>query len=90
MSGLLNTSSIFCSVKYAPFFRIFGNTSLVTHSVNLSASSFLLWNITLYKLQSLTGVSSSTISQFLIRIQDYKEVSTPFVKEVIDTGIKVA
>lgn len=47
-------------------------------------------NITLYKLQSLTGVSSSTISQFLIRIQDYKEVSTPFVKEVIDTGIKVA
>jgi hypothetical protein len=47
-------------------------------------------NITLYKLQSLTGVYSSTISQFLIRIQDYKEVSTPFVKEVIDTGIKVA
>ena len=25
-----------------------------------------------------------------IRIEDYKNVSTPFIQEVIDTGIKVA
>ncbi len=30
------------------------------------------------------------IEPHIIRIKDYKEVSTPFVKEVIDTGIKVA
>ena len=30
------------------------------------------------------------IEPHLIRIEDYKEVSTPFVKEIIDTGIKVA
>ena len=30
------------------------------------------------------------IEPHIIRIQDYREVSTPFVKEVIDTGIKVA
>lgn len=30
------------------------------------------------------------IEPHLIRIEDYKEVSTPFIKEVIDTGIKVA
>lgn len=30
------------------------------------------------------------IEPHLIRIEDYNEVSTPFIKEVIDTGIKVA
>ena len=30
------------------------------------------------------------IEPHLIRIEDYKEVSTPFIQEVIDTGIKVA
>lgn len=30
------------------------------------------------------------IEPHIIRIEDYKNVSTPFVKEVIDTGIKVA
>ena len=30
------------------------------------------------------------IEPHIIRIKDYKEASTPFVKEVIDTGIKVA
>ena len=26
----------------------------------------------------------------IIRIQDYKDKSTPFIQEIIDTGIKVA
>lgn len=30
------------------------------------------------------------IEPHIIRIDDYKKVSNPFVKEVIDTGIKVA
>lgn len=30
------------------------------------------------------------IEPHIIRIEDYKEVSNPFVKEVIDTGIRVA
>ena len=30
------------------------------------------------------------IEPHIIRIQDYKDISTPFIKEVIDTGIKVA
>lgn len=30
------------------------------------------------------------IEPHIIRTEDYKEVSTPFVKEIIDTGIKVA
>ena len=30
------------------------------------------------------------IEPHLIRIEDYEKISTPFVKEVIDTGIKVA
>ena len=30
------------------------------------------------------------IEPHIIRIDDYKNVTTPFVKEVIDTGIKVA
>ena len=30
------------------------------------------------------------IEPHIIRIEDYKKVSTPFIKEVIDTGIKVA
>ena len=30
------------------------------------------------------------IEPHLIRIDDYKKAETPFIKEVIDTGIKVA
>jgi len=30
------------------------------------------------------------IEPHLIRIEDYRDVSTPFIQEVIDTGIKVA
>ena len=30
------------------------------------------------------------IEPHIIRIDDYKNIATPFVKEVIDTGIKVA
>ncbi len=30
------------------------------------------------------------IEPHIIMFEDYKEVSTPFIKEVIDTGIKVA
>ena len=30
------------------------------------------------------------IEPHLIRIEDYKEISTPFIQEIIDTGIKVA
>lgn len=30
------------------------------------------------------------IEPHIIRIQDYKDISTPFIKEIIDTGIKVA
>ena len=30
------------------------------------------------------------IEPHLIRIEDYKKASTPFIQEVIDTGIKVA
>lgn len=30
------------------------------------------------------------IEPHIIRIDDYKKISTPFIKEIIDTGIKVA
>ena len=30
------------------------------------------------------------IEPHIIRIDDYKNITTPFIKEVIDTGIKVA
>ena len=30
------------------------------------------------------------IEPHIIRVQDYKNISTPFIQEVIDTGIKVA
>lgn len=30
------------------------------------------------------------IEPHIIRVKDYKEVSTPFIKEVVSTGIKVA
>ncbi len=30
------------------------------------------------------------IEPHIIRIEDYKNVTTPFIQEVIDTGIKVA
>lgn len=30
------------------------------------------------------------IEPHIIRIQDYKDLSTPFVQEVVNTGIKVA
>ena len=30
------------------------------------------------------------IEPHIIRIEDYEKISNPFVKEIIDTGIKVA
>ena len=46
-------AAAFWTGKYAPCRRIAGKTSEVTQSVNSSASGFLLWKITLYKLLSL-------------------------------------
>lgn len=42
------------------------------------------------KLMVLRRGIDYRIEPHIIRIQDYKEVSDPFVQEVIDTGIKVA
>lgn len=41
-------------------------------------------------LMRLRRSIDTRIEPHLIRIQDYKDVGTPFIKEVIDTGIKVA
>ncbi len=42
------------------------------------------------KLMILRKGIDYRIEPHIIRIQDYKEVSTPFIQEVIETGIKVA
>ena len=42
------------------------------------------------KLMILRKGIDYRIEPHIIRIQDYKEVSTPFIQEVINTGIKVA
>lgn len=42
------------------------------------------------KLMKLRRKIDTRIEPHLIRIEDYKKVSTPFIQEVIDTGIKVA
>lgn len=42
------------------------------------------------KLMKLRRNIDTRIEPHLIRIKDYKNAETPFVKEVIDTGIKVA
>lgn len=42
------------------------------------------------KLMVLRKGIDYRIEPHIIRIQDYKEISTPFVQEIIDTGIKVA
>ncbi len=41
-------------------------------------------------LMRLRRSIDTRIEPHLIRIQDYKEARTPFIREVIDTGIKVA
>lgn len=41
-------------------------------------------------LMRLRRSIDTRIEPHLIRIQDYKEAGTPFIREVIDTGIKVA
>lgn len=42
------------------------------------------------KLMGLRKGIDYRIEPHIIRIQDYKEKSDPFIQEVIDTGIKVA
>lgn len=42
------------------------------------------------KLMKLRRNIDTRIEPHLIRIKDYRNAETPFVKEVIDTGIKVA
>ncbi len=41
-------------------------------------------------LMKLRRNIDTRIEPHLIRIEDYKNAETPFIKEVIDTGIKVA
>ena len=41
-------------------------------------------------LMKLRRKIDTRIEPHLIRIKDYKNADTPFIKEVIDTGIKVA
>ncbi len=41
-------------------------------------------------LMRLRRKIDTRIEPHLIRIQDYKNVETPFIQEIIDTGIKVA
>ena len=41
-------------------------------------------------LMRLRRKIDTRIEPHLIRIEDYKNAETPFIKEVIDTGIKVA
>lgn len=41
-------------------------------------------------LMKLRRKIDTRIEPHLIRIKDYKNAETPFIKEVIDTGIKVA
>ncbi len=42
------------------------------------------------KLMKLRRNIDTRIEPHLIRIEDYKNAETPFIQEVIDTGIKVA
>ena len=42
------------------------------------------------KLMRLRRKIDTRIEPHIIRIEDYRKAETPFVKEVIDTGIKVA
>lgn len=42
------------------------------------------------KLMKLRRKIDTRIEPHLIRVEDYRKVSTPFIKEIIDTGIKVA
>lgn len=41
-------------------------------------------------LMRLRRKIDTRIEPHIIRIEDYKQVSNPFVKEIVDTGIKVA
>lgn len=42
------------------------------------------------KLMKLRRKIDTRIEPHLIRIEDYKKINTPFIKEVIDSGIKIA
>ena len=42
------------------------------------------------KLMKLRRKIDTRIEPHIIKIEDYKNAETPFIKEVIDTGIKVA
>jgi len=42
------------------------------------------------KLMKLRRKIDTRIEPHLIRVEDYKKVNTPFIKEVIDNGIKIA
>ena len=42
------------------------------------------------KLMKLRREIDTRIEPHIIRIEDYKKAATPFIQEVIDTGIKVA
>lgn len=42
------------------------------------------------KLMRLRRKIDTRIEPHIIRIEDYEKISNPFVKEIIDTGIKVA
>lgn len=42
------------------------------------------------KLMKLRRKIDTRIEPHLIRVEDYKNAETPFIQEVIDTGIKVA
>ncbi len=42
------------------------------------------------KLMRLRRKIDTRIEPHIIRIEDYRKAETPFVKEIIDTGIKVA
>lgn len=42
------------------------------------------------KLMKLRRKIDTRIEPHIIRIEDYKNAETPFIKEVIDTGIKIA
>lgn len=47
-------------------------------------------HIVIEKLMKLKRKIDTRIEPHLIRVDDYKKVDTPFIKEVIDTGIKIA
>ena len=43
-----------------------------------------------FNLMKLRRKIDTKIEPHLIRIEDYKNATTPFIQEIIDTGIKVA